>query len=93
MPSAAASQVHLQRPIMFSRSTTPNGNDREDTDASQARPEKNNPLLRLLARLSEDPYRPEKHYMRGPGPKAKAKALLTGAVKGGAIPKQINSGK
>jgi hypothetical protein len=78
---------------MFSRSTTPNGNDREDADASSARPEKNNPLMRLLARLSEDPYRPEKHYMRGPGPKAKAKALLSEPIGHGAIPKQISPGK
>ena len=29
-------------------------------------------LLRLTRRLN-DPYRPEKHYMRGPGPKWHAK--------------------
>ncbi len=29
-------------------------------------------LLRLARRLN-DPYRPEKHYMRGPGPKWHAK--------------------
>jgi hypothetical protein len=35
---------------------------------------KDNPIFRFIARYSEDQYRPEKHYMRGPGPKAKAKA-------------------
>ena len=35
---------------------------------------KDNALVRYLTRYSEDQYRPEKHYMRGPGPKAKAKA-------------------
>jgi hypothetical protein len=35
---------------------------------------KDNAILRFFARYSEDQYRPEKHYMRGPGPKAKAKA-------------------
>jgi len=35
---------------------------------------KDNVIFRFIARYSEDQYRPEKHYMRGPGPKAKAKA-------------------
>jgi hypothetical protein len=35
---------------------------------------KDNPVFRFFARYSAEQYRPEKHYMRGPGPKAKAKA-------------------
>ena len=31
-------------------------------------------LLRTLAKAVFDPYRPELHYMRGPGPKWHAKA-------------------
>ncbi len=34
----------------------------------------NNALVRVFSRPVEEQYRPEKHYMRGPGPKAKAKA-------------------
>jgi hypothetical protein len=34
-----------------------------------------NALFRFLTRWAEDQYRPEKYYMRGPGPKAKAKAV------------------
>ena len=48
------------------------------------------PRMRMLCAASElwlrirrdlveslyDPYRPERHYMRGPGPKCRAKALL-----------------
>ena len=30
-------------------------------------------LIRMLHTLIEDPYRPELHYMRGPGPKWHAK--------------------
>jgi len=30
-------------------------------------------LLRSLAKMLFDPYRPEHHYMRGPGPKWRAK--------------------
>jgi hypothetical protein len=30
-------------------------------------------LLRNLANALFDPYRPELHYMRGPGPKSRAK--------------------
>jgi hypothetical protein len=30
-------------------------------------------LLRSLMRMLFDPYRPERHYMRGPGPKWRAK--------------------
>jgi hypothetical protein len=30
-------------------------------------------LLQSLARMLFDPYRPERHYMRGPGPKWQAK--------------------
>lgn len=77
---------------MISRSTTPNGNDREDGDASFSRPEKS-PLKRLLARFSEDPYRPEKHYMRGPGPKAKEKALRAESAGQLRTPKSIVPGK
>jgi hypothetical protein len=75
----------------MSRSTL-NGDTPEDADASRSRGEKN-PLKRLLARFSEDPYRPEKHYMRGPGPKAKEKALRAAGVPGTAQPKQIGPGK
>lgn len=35
---------------------------------------KDNAIFRFFSKYSEDQYRPEKHYMRGPGPKAKAKA-------------------
>ena len=31
------------------------------------------PFLRFFSRFAEQQYRPEKHYMRGPGPKCKAK--------------------
>lgn len=31
-------------------------------------------LFRFLSLRSDDSYKPEKHYMRGPGPKAKASA-------------------
>jgi hypothetical protein len=31
------------------------------------------PLWRTLAKSLLDPYRPERHYMRGPGPKWHAK--------------------
>jgi hypothetical protein len=34
---------------------------------------KDNAIFRFFTRYTEDQYRPEKHYMRGPGPKAKAK--------------------
>jgi hypothetical protein len=34
---------------------------------------RDNALVRFLTSYSEDQYHPEKHYMRGPGPKAKAK--------------------
>jgi len=30
-------------------------------------------LLRSLTKMLFDPYRPERHYMRGPGPKWRAK--------------------
>jgi len=32
--------------------------------------------LRALTRNLVDPYRPERHYMRGPGPKCREKAAL-----------------
>lgn len=75
----------------MSRSTL-NSNDREDAEASRSRAEKN-PLKRFLARFAEDPYRPEQHYMRGPGPKAKAKALRNGGAHRDTPPKQIGPGK
>jgi hypothetical protein len=31
--------------------------------------------LRRLMHAARDPYRPELHYMRGPGPKCRAKQL------------------
>jgi hypothetical protein len=37
-------------------------------------------LLRALSRALFDTYRPERHYMRGPGPKWRAKHALAGAV-------------
>jgi len=43
----------------------------------------NNAFLRLLMRLSVEQYRPEKHYMRGPGPKAKARMQIAGSTDGG----------
>ena len=33
-------------------------------------------IRRDLVESLHDPYRPERHYMRGPGPKYRAKALL-----------------
>jgi hypothetical protein len=47
---------------------------------------KDNRLVRFFARYAEDQYRPEKHYMRGPGPKASAKAH-GGAMPNGAFAK------
>lgn len=38
---------------------------------------RDNALVRFFTRGSRDQYKPEKYYMRGPGPKAKAK--LNGA--------------
>ena len=37
-------------------------------------------LRRILAatRLSNNRYRPERHYMRGPGPKSRARSALNG---------------
>ncbi|NJM35941.1 MAG: hypothetical protein HC850_16030 [Rhodomicrobium sp.] len=34
---------------------------------------KDNAFVRLFSQSGKDQYRPEKHYMRGPGPRAKAK--------------------
>ena len=31
---------------------------------------------RVLMKLLPDPYRPERHYMRGPGPKWRARHML-----------------
>jgi hypothetical protein len=60
------------------QSTADNGaNQEEDGEgsppASRART-RDTFMTRLFALLFDDPYKPEKHYMRGPGPKAKAKA-------------------
>jgi len=33
-------------------------------------------IRRDLIEALHEPYRPERHYMRGPGPKYRAKALL-----------------
>jgi hypothetical protein len=41
-------------------------------DSNNKKPEPTRPsrdILRTLARQLFDPYRPELHYMRGPGPK------------------------
>jgi hypothetical protein len=41
-------------------------------DSNKKKPEPRHPprdLLRTLAKQFFDPYRPELHYMRGPGPK------------------------
>ena len=37
-------------------------------------------LRRIIAatRLSNNRYRPERHYMRGPGPKSRARSALNG---------------
>ena len=43
-------------------------------------------LLRDLAKALFDPYRPELHYMRGPGPKWRAKHAAAAAQQVGAIP-------
>jgi hypothetical protein len=46
-------------------------------------------LLRTLAKALFDPYRPELHYMRGPGPKWHAKHDLPGAPEVVAMPAMI----
>jgi len=38
-------------------------------------------LWRTLRRGFFDGYRPERHYMRGPGPKCREKARLQGAAR------------
>ena len=38
-------------------------------------------LRRTLRRGFIDGYRPERHYMRGPGPKCREKARLQGAAR------------
>jgi len=38
-------------------------------------------LCRTLRRGFIDGYRPERHYMRGPGPKCREKARLQGAAR------------
>jgi hypothetical protein len=43
-------------------------------------------LVRNLAKALFDPYRPELHYMRGPGPKWHAKHELSRAAKAVAAP-------
>ena len=43
-------------------------------------------LLRSLARALFDPYRPELHYMRGPGPKWHAKHDRPHVAKAAAVP-------
>jgi hypothetical protein len=35
-------------------------------------------MWRALTHELFDPYRPERHYMRGPGPKCRAKAIDSG---------------
>ena len=46
-------------------------------------------LLRTLAKALFDPYRPELHYMRGPGPKWHAKHDPVSAPKAVAVPALI----
>jgi hypothetical protein len=46
-------------------------------------------LLRTLAKALFDPYRPELHYMRGPGPKWHAKHDLPSAPEVVAMPAMI----
>jgi hypothetical protein len=63
---------------MSSRSTTDTADKEGDKEPSQSAHRthsllEDNALFRLFARLSDDQYKPEKYYMRGPGPKAKAK--------------------
>jgi hypothetical protein len=48
-------------------------------------------LLRNLANALFDSYRPELHYMRGPGPKWHAKHDLARAAKTVAAPKLISA--
>ena len=43
-------------------------------------------LWRTLARDLADPYRPELHYMRGPGPKWHEKHGMTAAAADAALP-------
>jgi hypothetical protein len=40
---------------------------------------KDNTIIKFLSQSVKGQYRPEKHYMRGPGPKAKAKFAPGGA--------------
>jgi hypothetical protein len=40
---------------------------------------KDNAIIRFFSQSVKGQYRPEKHYMRGPGPKAKAKFAPSGA--------------
>lgn len=67
---------------MSSRSTTVIA----DKDGREGSPERSTSMrsmleniafFRFLTRWTEEQYRPEKYYMRGPGPKAKAKAVET----------------
>jgi hypothetical protein len=37
-------------------------------------------LARTLMLAVTDPYRPERHYMRGPGPKCRAREFVAGPV-------------
>src|SRR5262249_60487017 len=47
-------------------------------------------LFRTLAKALFDPYRPELHYMRGPGPKGHANQEPARAPQTGAIPALID---
>lgn len=40
------------------------------------------PFVSLLIERARDPYRPERHYMRGPGPKwhARHRAIIAGVA-------------
>jgi hypothetical protein len=44
-------------------------------------------LYKFFTRKAPERYKPEKHYMRGPGPKARAKGI-TGPRQGDAQPEQ-----
>jgi hypothetical protein len=62
-------------PLQSTADTSENQEEDCEGSPSSSRARMRDTLMtRLLALFFEDQYKPEKHYMRGPGPKAKAKA-------------------
>ena len=60
--------------------------------ANPSRPEGIVELCRTLRRGLLDPYRPERHYMRGPGPKCREKARLAAEAQAGASSAAVHRG-